>query len=192
MTEKERIELFSEIMNPCIPYRVHWETVGILKDMGYFTAPASSHHHGNYEGGLFDHCFAVTKSLVSFTERLELKWSKPGSPLIVGMFHDLCKVDEYKIEITKEGKVNFGEEDVVGEEVEIEKKDTIIKGHGEKSIIYLSQFLTLTEEEILCIRFHMGAYNTEDWNSYDQAIKQFETVLWTHTADMYASKVKNT
>ena len=39
--------------------------------------------------------------------------------------------------------------------------DKILTGHGDKSIIMLSQFLNLTEEEILCIRFHMGAYQTD-------------------------------
>ena len=184
------IKLFSEVESPLL---MNSELLNYLDNSGFYEQAASTKFHGNYRGGLFDHSLEVTKKLLELTEKLDLKWQRPESPYIVGMFHDLCKIDEYKIEVTKEGKVNFGEEDVVGEEVEIEKvSDTIIKGHGDKSIIYLSQFLTLTEEEILCIRFHMGAYNTEDWNSYDKAIKQFETVLWTHTADMYASKVMNT
>lgn len=65
----------------------------------------------------------------------------------------------------------------------------VLSGHGEKSIMLLSQFLQLTEEEVLCIRYHMGAYNKNDWDAYDMAIRKYETVLWTHTADMYASKV---
>lgn len=164
-----------------------------LDESGFYEQVASSKYHGDYRGGLFDHSLEVTKKLLELTDKLNLKWTRPESPYIVGMFHDLCKVDEYKVEITKEGKTMFGEEDVVGEEIEINKvSDTIVKGHGDKSIIYLSQFLTLTEEEILCIRYHMGAYETGSWKEYDQAIKEYETVLWTHTADMYASKVKNT
>ena len=174
MTEKERIELFSEIMNPCIPYRVHWETVGILKDMGYFTAPASSHHHGNYEGGLFDHCFAVTKSLVSFTERLELKWSKPGSPLIVGMFHDLCKVDDYQI---IDGRWEY-------------KPIVTLPGHGEKSVMMVQQLIDITDEELHCIRWHMGAYDAkENWDRLGAAIQKYPNVLYTHTADMVAARI---
>jgi hypothetical protein len=53
----------------------------------------------------------------------------------------------------------------------------------------LSQFINLTEEELLCIRFHMGAYETGDWSSYDIAIRKFPNVLFTHTADMFASKI---
>jgi len=48
---------------------------------------------------------------------------------------------------------------------------------------------SLTEEEILCIRYHMGAYNCDDWEGYDKAIRKYPNVLFTHTADMYASKV---
>jgi hypothetical protein len=55
----------------------------------------------------------------------------------------------------------------------------------------LSQVMTLTEEEMLCIRFHMGAYVTSEWDAFDRAIRKYQSVLFTHTADMYASKVKD-
>lgn len=48
--------------------------------------------------------------------------------------------------------------------------------------------MRLTEEEELCIRYHMGAYETDDWDGFDKAIRKFPNVLFTHTADMYASK----
>lgn len=94
-TEQDRIEQFKKVMKPCMPYKFHWEFVDILKEKGFFTAPASIHHHGAYSGALFDHSLAVTNSLLSLTKRLELKWQDERSPLIVGMFHDLCKVDNY-------------------------------------------------------------------------------------------------
>jgi hypothetical protein len=72
----------------------------------------------------------------------------------------------------------------------VKSDDSILKGHGDKSVMLLSRFITLTEEEIFCIRFHMGACQTEDWNSYGKAIEKYQTVLFTHTADMYASRVK--
>lgn len=61
----------------------------------FFTAPASTKYHGNYEGGLFDHSFAVAEFLVQLTEDNHLTWKNPRSPYIVGMFHDLCKIDQY-------------------------------------------------------------------------------------------------
>lgn len=62
---------------------------------------------------------------------------------------------------------------------------------GDKSVMMLSQVMTLTEEEMLCIRFHMGAYVTSEWDAFDRAIRKYQSVLFTHTADMYASKVKD-
>lgn len=32
----------------------------------------------------------------------------------------------------------------------------LLNGHGEKSIILFQPFVELTEEEMLCIRWHMG------------------------------------
>jgi len=53
----------------------------------------------------------------------------------------------------------------------------------------LSQFITLTEEEMLCIRYHMGAFEKEEWTEYGAAIEKYQNVLWTHHADMLASRV---
>jgi hypothetical protein len=139
---------------------------------GFFEKPASVSHHGNYTGGLFDHSLAVMDTLLNMTNDLGIKWQHPRSPYVVGMFHDLCKIDNY---VYREGWMH--------------NPDQILKGHGDKSIMLLSQFINLTEEEIMCIKFHMGAYETSEWDQYDKAIRKYETVLWTHTADMYASKV---
>ena len=110
------------------------------------------------------------------------------------MFHDLCKIDNYLTVVDDPGEIMMGTGKEKGKEIHFEyNPNTILKGHGDKSVMLLSQFMTLTEEEILCIRFHMGAYEGQDqWDNYDKAIRKYETVLFTHTADMYASKVKNT
>lgn len=176
-TEQERITQFIEEASKYNTLNLSAEFIDWLRENGFFTKPAAIKHHGNYTGGLFDHSLAVSQSLLTLTGALNLKWQNPRSPFVVGMFHDLCKVDDYTVKQVDSDK--FFEYN----------NDKILTGHGDKSIIMLSQFLNLTEEEILCIRFHMGAYQTDDWNSYDKAIRKYETVLWTHTADMYASKV---
>ena len=53
------------------------------------------------------------------------------------------------------------------------------------------KIIDLTEEEVLCIRWHMGAYDEkENWNILGRAIEQFPNVLYTHTADMIAARIK--
>lgn len=188
LTTNKRIELFMGMMNDKISKEFNeW----LIKN-GFFTQPASTKYHGAYEGGLFDHCYEVTNVLLDMTKRLDLNWSRPESPYIIGMFHDLCKIDNYITIVDEPGKEMMGTGEVKGKEIHFEyNEDCILQGHADKSIMLLSQFITLTEEELLCIKFHMGAYEgKEQWDAYDKSIRKYETVLWTHTADMYASKVK--
>ena len=187
LTDKDRMKMFNDTVGKFIdPEWMDW-----LIGHGFFVKPAAIKHHGNYTGGLFDHSFEVMEDLVEMTEKLGLEWQEERSPYIVGIFHDLCKVDDY-IDENAQDMVVMGTGSPISKNPKWTYNDEVImKGHGEKSIILLSQFITLTEEEILCIRFHMGAYNTDDWNGFDKAIRKYPTVLFTHTADMYASKVKH-
>lgn len=187
MTENQRIEKFNNLMGKIIKP----EFMNYLISLGFFKQPASTQYHGSYEGGLYDHSESVTLQLIRLTKNLNLEWTRPESPYIIGMFHDLCKIDNYKKIVDKIGVQIFGSDEIKNEEFHFEyNEDCLIKGHGDKSIILLSQFMTLTEEEILCIRFHMGAYEGKEmWDAYDKAIRKYENVLWTHTADMYASKI---
>lgn len=156
-----------------------------LDKMGFFTAPASTKYHGAYSGGLFDHSKIVAQQLVDLTDKLGLKWQNPSSPYVVGMFHDLCKCDTYKY--VSNGDKSGGHFEYV--------RDTVLDGHGDKSVIIAQKLLhgTLTDEEIACIRWHMGAFDDKErWNNYRYAITQFPNVLYTHTADMIASTIFDT
>lgn len=189
MNRIERIKLFKKEMDLCIPLFRN-NITSVLIRMGFFSAPASIYHHGKYEGALFDHSFAVMQSLLSLTRRLELKWQREESPYLIGMFHDLCKVDNYIHQKTLVGVNNNGKK--YAEEWEYNNAQ-ILPGHGDKSVIMLQQLLEkppLTEEEILCIRWHMGAFDDkENWNSYGRAISKYPNVLYTHTADMIAAQI---
>jgi hypothetical protein len=65
-------------------------------------------------------------------------------------------------------------------------------GHGEKSVMQLQKLVKLTDEEIICIRWHMGAFETDTkmWDYYGKAIEKYPNVLYTHTADMIASRIQ--
>lgn len=167
--------------------------VDYLVDNGFFKAPASTKHHGDYAGGLYDHSRRVFENLQWLTDGLKLSWMRPESPFIVGMFHDLCKIDQYLEVVDNPGKVMFGSDEPEGQKVHYEYiQPLMLNGHGSKSVMLLSTFLRLTEEEMLCIRYHMGAYERDDWKPYDLAIKKYPNVLFTHTADMFTSKVDKT
>lgn len=167
------------------------DMVDWLMTNGFFTAPASTKFHGNHEGGLLEHSASVMKFLVQLTEDNHLNWERPVSPYIVGMFHDLCKINQYRHPVTGHIEEFNGERTPIYDEQAWEyNPDTLLKGHGDKSVILLSQFYTLTDEEIMCIRYHMGAFTDKsEWNDYTRAVRQYPNVLWTHQADMLASHV---
>lgn len=178
MNKDDRIKLYRDLLNEGGIIFNRDFFVEKLDKLGFFTAPASTRFHGAYEGGLFDHSYEVTKSLVELTRKLGLTWERSKSPYIVGMFHDLCKCDCYEYDI-ETGRYKYND-------------DLIIPGHGEKSVIIAQTFIDLTDEEIACIRWHMGAYKKDPkmWEYYGRAIERYPNVLYTHTADMIASKIK--
>lgn len=157
-----------------------------LTEWGFFEMPASTKYHGTREGDLFLHSKNVAHELKRITDACGIKWQDPRSPILIGYFHDLCKCDSYRRPIIAHRVDGHPVEDHNSWE---HRKDQLLEGHGEKSVMLASTLCKLTEEEMLCIRYHMGAYKTDDWNGFDKAIKKYETVLWTHTADMLASKV---
>ena len=174
----KNIKDFREFM----PNRINNPIVlsNFLDELGYFTAPAAISHHGNYIGGLYDHSKQVATVLQNLTDRLGLRWAHSGSPIIVGMLHDLCKCDDYVL--SDEGVWTYN-------------KNKLLPGHGDKSAMMAQQVMTpiqggLTDEEMYCIRWHMGAFDDkENWQCYSAAVKIYHNVLYTHTADMIASQI---
>lgn len=156
-----------------------------LRRLGYFIAPAAKNHHGAEPGGLYWHSKQVAMELANLTNRLNLKWQRQQSPIIVGMLHDLCKVHDYDIVVGPDGyKIEYN-------------NNKLWRGHGEASLIIVQQAflesgeMTLTEEEAACIRYHMGAFVDQDeWRYYSDAVKRYPNVLYTHSADMIASQIK--
>ncbi len=172
--EDIRITHFRTLMEPALHLFPEY-IVDDLKNNGFFTAPASRVNHCSYEGGLFEHSKNVTQVLLTLTKNNSLEWERPESPYIIGMFHDICKADTY---------LHF----FLNGDVFEHDPDTLLKGHGDKSVMLLSQYLQLTLEEILCIRYHMGAFTDQkEWDDYTRAIRRFSNVLWTHHADMIAT-----
>lgn len=172
MTQERYIEILTEHLGslPNFEKLLEW-----LKENGFFTAPASTKYHGNHPGGLFEHSWSVATVLSDFTARLPIEWQRPESPWIVGFLHDICKCDSYKQ--NADGGYDYN-------------NDTLYKGHGDKSLMILSSLITLTEEEAVCIRFHMGAFTEkEEWRDYTNAIHKYPNVLFAHTADMVAAHI---
>ena len=70
--------------------------------------------------------------------------------------------------------------------------DQLPLGHGEKSLFIASMFITLTEEEALAIRWHMGmsdisVHTSSGMYAYQAAVKKSKLVTIIQLADQEAS-----
>lgn len=152
------------------------EFISWLEAIGYFIAPASVSHHGCCCGGLLNHSKTVARELKKLTDKLDLKWDRPESPMVVGLLHDVCKCDDYR-EVEAYGSWEYN-------------SNKTMDGHGDKSVIMLAGHFPLTEQEAKCIQFHMGSFtDKEQWKYYSQAVNEEPNVLYTHMADMIASQI---
>lgn len=171
-----------------------------LADSDYYTAPASTVHHACYPGGLAEHSYSVYELLKQKNQFFPtLKYSEETIAL-VGLCHDLCKVNFYKIakdEPATPAQVNYlkvlsGVDDVsftkafaskliewykggkVGPlplDVPVYEVDEALPlGHGEKSLYLLSTLMEVTPEEAMAIRWHMIAFDAGIHFSYPSGL----------------------
>lgn len=181
-TNMERLESFLCSI-PHITEDVLDGVFDLVAGTDFLYAPASTRYHGARPGGLFDHSLKVAELLVQWTNKGLINWSRPCSPALVGLLHDWTKVGKYSIE-------PYGDPDAGPSYHYVDPSNREdFGGHGLDSCIKLLQRIYLTDEEVTCIRWHMGAYETDTWKLFDAAIHQHPSVLWTHHADMVASKI---
>ena len=168
------------------------KVIDYLNKSDFFTAPASTRYHGNFEGGLAEHSYNVYQLFKLKNEQYNLKLPEE-TVIIAALLHDFCKTDFYKkgIKNVKQGKkINYRGQEVdnwVEKEV-WEVEDSYPIGHGEKSVILLQQLIPLTFEEIMLIRWHMGGFEAkENAMTMYNAYKMFPACVALHSADMEAS-----
>lgn len=169
-----------------------------IDKLGFFTAPASAGHHLNTEGGLVVHSLNTCKAALAIWEAMKPlepaleSEVKRESVIIASLLHDVCKADIYKRSVKKR-KNKLGQwEDCEGYKVSYKG---FPMGHGEKSlVVVLLSGLELYDDEMLAIRWHMGAWGInqnsfEDVRNYDTAQKMYPLVAIVHAADVMAANV---
>ena len=169
-----------------------------LEEQGFFTAPASAGHHLNVEGGLVRHSLNTCKVALAIWEGMKtLEPSlatevKRESIIIASLLHDVCKSDIYKRSVKKRKNALGQWEDAEGYKVTYKN---FPMGHGEKSLVMiLLGGIDLYDDEMLAIRWHMGAWGLnqnsfEDVRSFDTAQKLYPLVPIIHAADGMAANV---
>ncbi len=165
------------------------ELIEFLEKTDFFKAPASTRFHGNYEGGLVEHSLKVYEILKHKVQtNIEPIDVPEESIIIIALLHDICKANFYKIDY-RNAKNSLG----VWEKVPYYTvEDTIPYGHGEKSVMMITEYMKLTPEEKYSIRWHMGFTEPkEQYTTVGLAYTKYPLALLTHEADLEATYFYN-
>lgn len=173
-----------------------------LEHDGFFEAPASAGHHLNVAGGLCEHSLNVCRAALMIWEGMRqldpasMNSVKRESVIIASLLHDVCKTDIYHRTVKKrKNKATGLWEDSEGYAISYKK---FPMGHGEKSVIQLLlSGLDLHDDEMLAIRWHMGAFGLnfnsyEDERCYDTARMEYPLCAIVQCADGLAAAVMET
>ena len=178
--EQEIINLLNKTNRPGID-----RLINFLQKSDFFKAPASTRFHGAFEGGLAEHSMKVYEILKEKIKTSVITLDiKEESVIIIGLLHDICKVNYYKVDY-RNAKNSLG----VWEKVPYYAvEDTIPYGHGEKSVMMISEYIKLTNEEKYAIRWHMGYTEPKElYGTIGEAYKKYPIALLTHEADLEAT-----
>lgn len=160
-----------------------------IEGSDFFEAPASARFHGNYAGGLCEHSLNVYDCLVTITERYPQFPYSDESIAISALCHDLTKANTMRL-----GKRNVKNPETGKWEAKDVYEHHILfpGGHGEKSCFILQNFIRITPDEYLAVRWHMGGYDTAvkgGDRSCSEACEKCKLAAMLHIADMEASQL---
>ena len=161
------------------------ELLEFLEKSDFYKAPASTRFHGNFEGGLLEHSLKVYELLKEKVKNSAVPIDvSEDSLIIIALLHDICKANYYKVDY-RNAKNEFGEwEKVPYYTVD----DTIPYGHGEKSVMMITEYIKLSVEEKYCIRWHMGFTEPKElYTTISSAYKKYPLALLVHEADLEAT-----
>ena len=161
------------------------DLIDFLKKSDFFKAPASTRFHGSYEKGLMEHSMKVYEILKHKIETSFVSINIPQESLIIiALLHDICKTNFYKVDY-RNAKNALG----VWEKVPYYTvEDTIPYGHGEKSVMMITEYIKLSPEEKYAIRWHMGYTEPKElYTTIGEAYKKYPIALLMHEADLEAT-----
>lgn len=173
-----------------------------LESSDFYYAPASTKFHNCVRGGLLDHSLNVYYNLKSLVERKGLTdYISEDSIKIVGLLHDIGKINNYKIYYKNEKKYSdYGSKRDEGGKFDwvavqgyttVDDSEKFIYGNHEQTCEYmLRTYIPLTYVESSAILHHHGG---KGWDSaqdnVDGVFSRYPLAVLLHVADMISAYV---
>jgi hypothetical protein len=188
-----------------------------LEKSDFFTAPASTKYHCNFEGGLCYHSLNVYYSLESLCytyandqetilheakyddsgNLIEKEWTEfvdhlrfeTDSIIIIGLLHDISKANMYEKYLRNVKNNETGKWDQIEEYRVIDSKDRFIFGsHEETSEFMVRSFISLKVEESVAILHHMGGQGFDSSQTDLSVIYgKYNLACLLHAADLLST-----
>lgn len=157
-----------------------------LEEMGFYDAPASTKYHGNYTGGLAMHSYEVYQiahsigmALLDAVEYDELK----DSITIASLLHDVGKAGQFGKPLYIDNYLKSGK---VSESAPyVKNNDLLTLDHEIISVVEVTKYINLTEEEQYAIAYHNGLY-TPIGRSLQGKERPLQMII--HFADLWESR----
>ncbi len=147
-----------------------------LNKHGYFTAPASTKYHLCFEGGLLIHSINVTRLAIKLKEIL-LPDIQEDSIILCGLFHDAHKVTDGFENATYIKNEGYDKD----KQPFLWNKEQMNFSGAQKSLLIISRFVDLTQDEMQAIAYHDGPF-VPAWE--DIKNDPYPLTLLLHFADM--------
>lgn len=182
----ENRERFLQILRDKVKRDGIEDLITYLENSDFFTAPSSTRFHGNYEGGLCEHSLNVYQCLCELRKKYDVAEYSDETISITALGHDFTKIRVYS-------KQPAFRKDADGrwEQYMSFKFDEVFPGgHGEKSCFIIQQFMKLTPDEYLAIRWHMNGFDSAvkgGDRAMNAAAEKCKLVPMLQLADMEAS-----
>ena len=193
INKEQNERLFKEAYNKYVTRPGAQELMKWIEGSDFFEAPASSKFHLDVPGGLCEHSLNVCRNLKKLYE-LE-KQAHPelaigmDSIVICGLLHDLCKANFYKVDY-RNAKNEQGQWEKVPYYTTDEQDPW---GHGEKSVMLIMKYMSLSDDEICAINWHMGGFDERVRGGASKSIRaayeKYPLAVLTQAADFIATYI---
>jgi hypothetical protein len=194
--------------------------ISFLEGSDFFVAPASTQYHSSFKGGLCQHSLNVYENLLKIVntfalepktikstteegieveENLVLPKYSSDTLKIVGLLHDLSKVNFYEkyFQNRKTYCLTGNKNDELGKyewvPVEsykvIDAKNRMLAGSkGMNSFMLVSRFIPLEHEEVVAlINQYAGSDKSENTEDLPSILNKYNLTVYLHMADTIAT-----
>lgn len=152
-----------------------------LEKHGLFSSPASTKYHLCVEGGLVIHSINVAKLALELKKSL-LPSASDESVILCALFHDCHKVtDGFSNPTYIKNEINGTEKQPY-----LWNKNQFSFSGAHKSLLIISKFIELTQDEMQAIAYHDGPY-VDAWQ--DIASDPYPLTFLIHFADLWSTWV---